>query len=195
MRRLSTVFLLCFVALLAGLGGTIAWKAMGRQAPPAPPADPSTADYQIKEVRINETLEGNLRWTLEAERADVFDKTQRTLLRKVVIHLYSKDGDWTVTADEGVLDNDKRDVSLSGNVVIASSDGLHMTAPQLSWRNQDRHLFTDDPVQIRRAGTTIVGRGLDLHMQDGYAVIKEQVRVVITDRSNASLALFPRSGP
>jgi LPS export ABC transporter protein LptC len=194
MRRLSTIFLLCFVALLVGLGGTIAFKARGRQAPPAPPADSSTADYQIKEVRINETLEGNLRWTLDAERADVFDKTQRTLLRKVVIHLYSKDGDWTVTADEGVLDNDKRDVSLTGNVVISSSDGLRMSAPQLAWRNQDRHLFTDDPVEIRRAGTTIVGRGLDLHMRDGLAVIKQKVRVVITDRSNASLALFPRSG-
>ena len=56
MRRWSTVFLLCFVALVAGLGGVVTWKVMGRRAP-APPAQPAAqADYQIKEIHINETL-------------------------------------------------------------------------------------------------------------------------------------------
>jgi LPS export ABC transporter protein LptC len=194
MRRLSTLFLACFVALLVSLGGVVAWKVLARRAPAPPPPESAQSDYQIKEVRINETLEGNLRWTLDAERADVFDQTHRTVMRKVIIRLYSKDGDWTVTADKGTLDNDQRDVSLEGNVVVSTTKGLHLTTSRLAWRNGDRNLFTKDDVEIRQAGMTITGRGLDVRMGDERAVVEENVRVVITDRSNANLSLFPRSG-
>jgi LPS export ABC transporter protein LptC len=194
MRRLSTLFLACFVALLVSLGGVVAWKVLARRAPAPPPPESAQADYQIKEVRINETLEGNLRWTLDAERADVFDQTHRTGMRKVIIRLYSKDGDWTVTADKGTLDNDQRDVSLEGNVVVSTTKGLHLTTGRLAWRNGERNLFTKDDVEIRQAGMTITGRGLDVRMGDERAVVEQKVRVIITDRSNANLSLFPRSG-
>src|SRR3972149_4724422 len=82
MRRLSTVFLVCFVALLVGLGGMVAWKVRNRPAP-APPPPAQDADYRIREIHINETLEGNLRWTLDADQAEVFDKEQRTVMKKV----------------------------------------------------------------------------------------------------------------
>ncbi len=193
MRRASTIFLVCFVALLVGLGGMVAWKARARRAPaPAPPAQ--DADYRIREIHINETLEGNLRWTLDADQAEVFDKDQRTVMRKVVVTVYSKDAVWTVTADEGTLDNEKRDVSVQGNVVVTSNDGLQITTPELFWRNKERHLYTDQTVEIKRPGTTITARGLNVRMQEQEAVLEQKVRVVIENRANANLALFPRSG-
>lgn len=194
MRRLSTVFLACFLVLLAGIGGTVAWRVW-RRAPPPRPAETQRSDYQIKEVHINETLGGNLRWTLDADQAEVFDREQRTVMRRVVVRVYDRDGVWTVTGDKGTLHNEKRDVSLEGNVVVTSSDGLRMTTTELTWENQDRHLVTRAPVEIRRAGTTIVGRGLDVRMQEERAVLEQNVRVVITNPARASLSLFPRSGP
>ena len=83
-------------------------------------------------------------------------------MRKVIIRLYSKDGDWTVTADKGTLDNDQRDVSLEGNVVVSTTKGLHLTTGRLAWRNGERNLFTKDDVEIRQAGMSITGRGLDV---------------------------------
>jgi LPS export ABC transporter protein LptC len=193
MRRASTIALVCFVALLVGLGGMVAWKARARRGPaPAPPAP--GADYRIREIHINETLEGNLRWTLDADQADVFDKEQRTVMRKVVVRVFSREAVWTVTADEGTLDNDKRDVEVQGNVVVTSNDGLRITTPQLVWQNKERYLHTDQAVTITRPGTTITGRGLDVRMQEQEAVLQKKVRVVIEDRANANLALFPRSG-
>jgi LPS export ABC transporter protein LptC len=194
MRRLSTVFLLCFVALLTGLGGMVAWKIAARRTPSPGPAAGQQADYRIKEIHINETMEGNLRWTLDADQAEVFDKDQRTEMRKVTVRVFSADAVWTVTGDQGVLDNEKRDVALRGNVVVVSDDGLRMTTPELHWRNKDRQLFTPAPVQIQRAGTTITGRGLDVRMPEQEAVVQRNVRVVIQDRANANLGFFPRSG-
>ena len=194
MRRLSTVFLVCFVALVGGLGGAIVWKRMARRPPPLAAA-PVQADYQITEIHINETLEGNLRWTLDADRAEVFDKDQRTDMKKVVIKVFTKDSTWTVTGDQGSLDNQNRNVSIQGNVILTSSDGLTLKTTELGWRNADRNLFTEAAVEIEREGTTITGRGFDVRMAEEQAVLQKNVRVVITDRNRANLAIFPRSGP
>jgi LPS export ABC transporter protein LptC len=193
MRRLSTLFLVCFLAVLAGLSGIVAWRIMGRRAPTPVQQPPQQAEYQIKEVHINETLEGNLRWTLNADQAEVYDEKGVTVMRKVVVQLFSKDGDWTVTSDEGTLDNNRRDVSLKGNVVIRSSDGLEMRTPTLGWNNEQRALATDDDVEISREGTTITGKGLTVHMKDERAAVRRNVRVVINDRAKSNLAIFPRS--
>jgi LPS export ABC transporter protein LptC len=193
MRRLSTLFLVCFLAVLAGLSGIVAWRIMGRRAPTPVQQPPQQAEYQIKEVHINETLEGNLRWTLNADQAEVYDEKGVTVMRKVVVQLFSKDGDWTVTSDEGTLDNNRRDVSLKGNVVIRSSDGLEMRTPTLGWNNERRALATDDDVQISRGGTPITGKGLTVHMKDERAAVRRNVRVVINDRAKSNLAIFPRS--
>ena len=193
MRRLSTLFLVCFLAVLAGLSGVVAWRVMGRRAPTPVQQPPQQAEYQIKEVHINETLEGNLRWTLNADQAEVYDQKGITVMRKVVVQVFSRDGDWTVTSDEGTLDNNRRDVSLKGNVIIRSSDGLEMRTPTLGWNNEQRALATDDDVQISREGTTITGKGLSVQMKEETAEIRRNVRVVINDRTKSNLAIFPRS--
>jgi LPS export ABC transporter protein LptC len=193
MRRLSTLFLVCFLAVLAGLSGVVAWRVMGRRGPVSVQQPPQQAEYQIKDVRINETLDGNLRWTLEADQAEVYDQKGITVMRKVVIQVFSRDGDWTVTSDNGTLNNNRRDVTLAGDVVIRSSDGLAVRTPTLNWNNEHRTLSTDDPVEISQEGTTITGLGLAVHMQEETAAIGRNVRVVITDRSKSNLSLFPRS--
>jgi LPS export ABC transporter protein LptC len=193
MRRLSTVFLVCFLAVLAGLSGVIAWKVVGRRAPTPVRQPPQQAEYQIKDVHINETLDGSLRWTLDADQAEVYDQRGVTVMRKVVIQVFSKDGSWKVTSDEGTLENTKRDVALTGNVVITASDGLEMRTPTLNWLNARRALYTEDAVEIRRDGTTITGEGLTVRMQEETAALRHKVRVVITDRTKSNLAIFPRS--
>lgn len=194
MQRLSTGFLLAFFALLVTLGGIIALR--GGQSPPKPVAAPSPAeaDYRVKEIHIQETLEGNLRWQLDADVAEVFEQEKQTVMRQVTITVYSKDQVWTARGDEGVLQNESRDVTLRGNVVVTSSNGLHLTAPHLRWENAERRLSTDGAVTIQRPGTTITGRGLQVEMGAQRAVLAGRVRVVVTDQRNAGLALFAGTG-
>lgn len=194
MRRLSTIFLLTFFALLATLGGLIALR--GRARPPEPVAAPSAAeaDYRVKEIHIQETLEGNLRWQLDADLAEVFEKEKQTVMQKVTVTVFSKDQVWTARGDEGILENESRDVTLRGNVVVTSNNDLQLTAPDLRWENAARRLSTDGAVTIRRPGTTITGRGLRVEMGAHRAVLAGRVRVVVTDRRNAGFGLFAGTG-
>lgn len=193
MRRLSTLFLVAFLAVLGGLSVVVGWKVMARRAGPPPAELPRQAEYQIQEVHINETLDGSLRWTLDADQAEVYDRRGVTVMRKVVIRLFSREGDWTVTSEEGTLNNANRDVSLRGDVVVRSSDGLELLTPALAWVNEARVLRTDQSVTIRQGGMTVTGRGLEVRMQDETAEIERNVRVVISDRTKSNLSLFPRS--
>lgn len=195
MRRLSRIFLLAFLVLAAGLGGVVTWRVKSRKPPEPVATPPAQADYQIKEVHIDETMAGNLRWTLDADQAEVFDAKRQTLMKKVVIRVFSKEGTWTVTAARGTLDNDSRDVLLEGDVLVRSSEGLEIRSPRLAWQNKDRRLSSDDAVEIQQAGTTITGRALEVAMADERATLARNVRVVITNRANANLSIFPRSGP
>jgi LPS export ABC transporter protein LptC len=193
MKRLSLLFLVLFVALAGGLAATIAWNARGRPTPAAT-APKQQADYRISEVHINETLEGNLRWTLDADQAEMFDREQRTIMRNVAIQLFSKEAEWRVTALEGVLHNQKRDVTLKGEVRLTSNEGLTLTTTRLIWENAQRRLSTPEPVEITREGVTITGEDLDVRLEDQHAVLGKRVHVVIHDRRNVNFTLFPRSG-
>jgi LPS export ABC transporter protein LptC len=193
MRRLSTLFLVCFLAVLASLSGVVAWRVMARRPPAPVQQPPQQAEYQIKEVHINETLDGNLRWSLNADQAEVYEQRGITVMRKVVIQVFSRDGDWTVTSDAGTLHNNQRDVTLTGDVVIRSSDGLEMRTPTLNWSNERRTLSTDEPVEISQKGTRITGLGFAVHMQEETAAVRQNVRVIITDRTKSNLSLFPRN--
>src|SRR5262249_36533101 len=136
MRRLSTLFLVCFVAVLFGLSGMIAWRVMGRRPPPPVQQPPQQAEYQIKEIHINEPREGHLGGHLTAARAEVYDQKGIPLMRRVTVQVFSKEGDWPVTSDDGPLDNTRRAVALKGNVITRSSDGLEMRTATLGWDNE-----------------------------------------------------------
>jgi hypothetical protein len=107
--------------------------------------------------------------------------------------VFSKDGDWTVTSDEGTLDNNRRDVSLKGNVIIRSSDGLEMRTPTLAWNNEQRALATDDDVQISRRRHHDHRQGPDGPDEGRDARDPPERAVVINDRTKSNLAIFPRS--
>src|SRR5271167_2786834 len=65
----------------------------------------SQADQEIKEIHMQEDAKGGAyRWSLDAERAESFPGTGKTLLRNVTIGVEeSSSRRWKVTSDEGDL--------------------------------------------------------------------------------------------
>ena len=190
MRRFSGLIFGFLLLFLAGMGGTIYYRMKSVRSPDEPPPQPQGADYRIKDVHINETLKGDLRWQLDAEQAEVFNEEKKTRMRLVKITVFQTDRVWVVTGDEGEMQNETRDVRVRGNVVVTSDDGLRFTSEDLHWNAEAKRLWTEGPVTLLRGQTTITGRGFLTEMETERAVIQTRVRVLIKDPRNTSLAVF-----
>jgi LPS export ABC transporter protein LptC len=136
----------------------------------------SQADQEIREIHIQEDAKGGgYRWRLDAERAETFPGTGKTLLRKVTIGVDEPGRKWKVTSDEGDLIQDTRDVELRGNVVLVSSEGLRVETTVLKWMNADGRIWTEEPVTIYRSGGVVKGTGLDVTPSQEIATVRGRV--------------------
>ena len=122
----------------------------------------SQADQRIRHIHIQEDAKGGgYRWSLDAERAESFPGTGKTLLRKVTIGVEEPGRRWRVTSDEGDLVQDTRDVELRGNVVLVSSEGMRIETTVLRWANAEGRVWTEQPVTIYRSGGMVKGTGFE----------------------------------
>jgi LPS export ABC transporter protein LptC len=141
--------------------GVLIFKGHRASAPREEVAS-SQADQQIREIHIQEDAKGGgYHWSLDAERAESFPGTGKTLLRKVTIGVEEPGRRWKVTSDEGDLMQESRDVELRGNVVLVSSEGMRVETTVLRWINSEGMARTEQPVTIYRSGGVVRGTGLE----------------------------------
>jgi LPS export ABC transporter protein LptC len=136
----------------------------------------SQADQEIKEIHIQEDTKGGAyRWSLDAERAESFPDTRKTLLRKVTIGVEEAGRRWKVTSDEGDLAQGTRDVELRGRVVLVSSEGLRVETTVLRWSNAEGRAWTDQPVTIYKGGGVVKGTGLEVRPNEEITLVRGRV--------------------
>jgi len=151
------------------------------------------ADQQIKEIHIQEDAKGGgYRWRLDAERAETFPGTGKTLLKKVTIGVEEPGRRWKVTSDEGDLIQDTRDVELRGNVVLVSSEGLRVETTVLKWLNAEGKVWTEQPVTIYRSGGVVKGTGLDAMPSQETAFVRGRVTATFS-ATKAGAPVVPKS--
>ena len=141
----------------------------------------STADFRIKEVRLEEEG-GPVRWRLVADLAEVFEAEQRTALRKPVVDIQEATRAWRVRGDEGDVKRSK-DLEVRKNVVVVGDDGLRLETSILRWDAATRRLWTDAAVILTRNGMVIRGSGLSVYVTEDRAEVTGPVRVSIAGGS------------
>jgi LPS export ABC transporter protein LptC len=153
---------------------------MPRKLPIEPSA--TNADYRLKQVRLQEQGRDGSRWQLDAEYSETFEDQNKTTMKKVTITVDqpSKGSQasrtWTVTGDEGDLNQETKDVELRGNVVLVSSDGLRLETERLRWDAEAQRAWTEEPVTIYRAGAVVHGTGFESRVAEEVSSIKGRVR-------------------
>ena len=179
LQKLSTVLLAgvgLFVLLIAGV-----LVLRGRIVPSDPSDRPLTnADFRIKEVHLQEEASGNVRWKLDADEAEVFERDGRTRLRRVTVTIEEPGRTWSVTGDEGDLLEGNKDVMLRKNVVLISSDGIRLETDSLRWQAKEKRVWTDDPVILYRQSVIVRGQGLESRLADERTAVKGRVRATFT---------------
>ncbi len=155
----------------------------------------SQADQEIKEIHIQEDAKGGAyRWSLDAERAESFPGTGKTLLRKVTIGVEESGRRWKVTSDEGELAQETRDVELRGKVVLVSSEGLRVETTVLRWSNAEGRAWTDQPVTIYRGGVVVKGTGLETRPDEEITLVRGRVTATFGGAKAAAAPSPARKG-
>jgi LPS export ABC transporter protein LptC len=174
MRNLARIISAIVVVFVVAVTVMLVVKSRSARVESVGPA-PSTADLQIKEVDLEEEAKG-VRWRLKAEQALMYDKAGQTQLRKLVASIFQRERSWTIVGDEGELDRATNNVEIRRNVVVTSNDGLRLETAVLRWEAATKRLWTDTGVTITRNGSTVLGSGLEVRMDEEATTISGPVR-------------------
>jgi LPS export ABC transporter protein LptC len=101
---------------------------------------------------------------------------------------------WTVTGDEGDLNQETKDVELRGNVVLISSDGLRLETDKLRWDAEGQRAWTEDPVVIYRSGAVVYGTGFESKVAEEVSSIKGRVRATFKKGTGVPGSPVPSGG-
>jgi LPS export ABC transporter protein LptC len=181
MRKAPFIILTLVVVFLSVVVGVLVHRArIPRKLPTEPAA--TNADYRLKQVHLQEQGRDGSRWQLDAEYSETFEDLNKTTMRKVTIKVdqpskgEQASRSWTVTGNEGDLNQDTKDVELRGNVVLVSSDGLRLETDRLRWDAEGQRAWTEDPVVIYRSGAVVRGTGFESRVAEEVTNIKGRVR-------------------
>lgn len=183
MRKAPIIILMLVVVFISVVVGVLVHRARTPRTI-VTEAAASNADYRLKQVRLQETARDGSRWQLDAEYSETFEEQNTTSMKKVTIKVdqpsKSTHGarSWTVTGDEGDLNQETKNVELRGNVVLVSSDGLRLETERLRWDAEGQRAWTSEPVTIYRSGTVVRGTGFESRVAEEASSIKGRVRAV-----------------
>ena len=199
MRKAPFIILTLVVVFLSVVVGVLVHRA---RIPRALTTEPiaSSADYRLKQVHLQEQGRDGSRWQLDAEYSETFEEQNKTTMKKVTVKVdQPSKGDqgsrsWTVTGDEGDLNQETKNVELRGNVVLISSDGLRLETDRLRWDAEAQRAWTEDPVVIYRSGAVVRGTGFESKVAEEVSSIKGRVRATFKKGTGVPGSPVPSGG-
>ena len=115
----------------------------------------------LEKLCLTETKSGQKLWTLNADRADVYEEIIK--VDEVTVRFYdeSEDEYSVLTAPRGELNTRTHNIFVEDSVYVITNDSTQLRTVSLFWLNDSAKILTDAYVKIlKRDGTVIEGRGL-----------------------------------
>lgn len=141
------------------LAGLIVWAAVTvpeiptQTDAPTGPRIMSYADNTLSEERDGRTV-----WTMTASQVNVDINTNDTSMEKIDGIFYSEDGKTlTLKADEGRMDSRTHDITLTGTIEAATSDGARLRAKVIQWSAAEKTLTASGDPEIIRDNVRATG--------------------------------------
>jgi len=151
---------------LGGIGSyllaAVSLMLLGCNEKPVCGPNPVLPNQVIEAFTLNESSSGKRLYTLEAQKAYVYDPVQRVDVTGLRVLFYDEKGgvNSTLVADEGSIYSRNEDLVARGNVIVRTSDSTKLETDSLAWSNQRRLVRTDADLVIETPKGRIEGRGL-----------------------------------
>lgn len=144
-------------------------------------------DEEVHDFVLTETDQGNPVWKLYARYAAMYDARNTIVARAVRVDFFDEQGKKTseLTAREGDIDQQSRDMTARGNVVLQTTEGTRMTTEELRFVNRTQKVISDRLVRVERAGDVLTGTGFESTPDLKHYEFKSQVHALVRSRPGA----------
>lgn len=151
------------LGLLAGLL-LAAWGCERERLPEASTPQDEIPLQVVEGMTLRETNAGVLRWILYADTAYHYGEGKLTRLIGVRVDFYHEDGDSiqsSLTAREGEMDPETRDLIARDSVRVSTDEGSLLETEMLRWDQATEKVVSDRFVRLTRGKTVVTGVGIE----------------------------------
>jgi len=141
------------------------------------------ADLTMQTIHYTETRNGERIWSVQADSAEHDLESGKARIEIIRMVVYDKrNGDIRITAQQGELDLEHRQVRLSGKVVVETGKGQRLLADDLLFVDAERAVSTDGPVVVVGPDFEISGVGLRYEVDSRRLTLRKQVEAKFSGR-------------
>jgi len=179
-------------ALLLGML-TLAGCSGGQHSSPVGAAG-ELPDQEVTDFVLTETDQGRPQWTLYARYAATYQAKNLVVSRDIRVDFFNDKGlrSSELTARQGEIQQQTRDMTARGNVVLQTSEGTRMTTDELHFNNNAQQITSDKLVRVDRAGDVLEGTGFASDPELHHFEFKTQVHATV--RGNSGALIESRKG-
>ena len=175
---------LALLAFASGLAGCSGSKRMGTSGPTGELPDQEVTDFVLTETDL-----GRPQWTLYARSASTFTARNLTVVRGVRVDFFDEQGARSseLTAREGEIQQQTRDMTARGSVLLQTAEGTRMATEELHYLNGQNQITSDKLVRVERKGDVLEGIGFRGDPEMHHFELREKVRATVRAGTGAQL--------
>ena len=188
MKRLKIAILLSIVLIgaivLVSLRANLRARKTSNAVEKMSKVSTDGADMQLKKIRFVEDKQGQKTLELEADSVHQYQEQNIMVLEDVKLTFYAKEGRIIhLTAKQGKVYQDSKNVDVSGDVVLTSSDGYQLKTQSASYRHSEKTVSTQDPVEIEGEQLRLTGKGMLVNVDDKTFKILSDVKTQVRGKN------------
>lgn len=149
--------------------------------------DNKAADQEINGFSLVQYSDsGDKKWELNGRSAELEENSVK--IDDVSILASGDETFLKLKAREGNFDRDESLARLKKDVVLKTTDGITIKTDALNWDAEAKNVFTEEPVNIKRADFEVNGRGATCDLENKTAEVKKDVTANINAAMPAYMA-------
>ena len=180
--------------LLAGLAGCGTDRAGSPSA-----ASGELPDQEVSDFVLTETDQGSPVWKLYARYAATYNARNVIVARAVRVDFFDEQGAQSseLTAREGEIQLQTRDMTARGDVVLQTREGTRMSTEEMHFLNRQQLIISpiEQMVRVERAGDVLTGYGFQSDPDLKHFEFKRKVQATVQTRSGGGIVERPGGTP
>jgi LPS export ABC transporter protein LptC len=148
-------------------------------------------DEEVSDFVLTETDQGTPQWKLYARYAATYNARNVIVARSIRVDFFDEQGAESseLTAREGEIQLQSRDMTARGNVVLQTREGTRMSTQEMHFLNRQQRILSpiEQIVRVERAGDVLTGYGFESDPGLKHFEFKRKVQATVHTRSGGGI--------